>query len=264
MSLNVLDVGEGPPLLLLHGFTGSARSWGEHIDAWSLDHRVIAPDLLGHAGSEAATDPARYDLARQAQDLVKLLRLLGATPTAIVGYSMGARLALVTALLRPDIVAGLLLESPSAGIVDPAARAARVEADERLARTLERDGIEAFVDTWEEQPLFASYAALSAERRGQLRSERLRHDPAALAACLRGAGQGVMTPLYDRLPGITAPTLVIAGGRDPVGLERARIVAAAIPAARLEVVDGAGHTPHLETPGEFARLATEHLCPSPK
>jgi len=261
--MNVLDVGEGTPLLLLHGFTGSARSWGEHIDAWSPDHRVIAPDLLGHAGSDAPTDPARYDLARQAQDLVELLRLLGATPTAIVGYSMGARLALVTALMRPDLVASLLLESPSAGIVDPAARAARVEADERLARTLERDGIEAFVDAWEEQPLFASHAALPAERRRQVRSERLRRGPPALAACLRGAGQGVMTPLHDRLHSISAPTLVVAGERDPVGVERARIVAAAIPGARLEVVDGAGHAPHLEAPGEFARLATEHLCPSP-
>ena len=50
MSLNVLTAGSGPPMLLLHGFTGSAQTWSAQIDAWSVGHRLIAPDLLGHAG----------------------------------------------------------------------------------------------------------------------------------------------------------------------------------------------------------------------
>jgi 2-succinyl-6-hydroxy-2,4-cyclohexadiene-1-carboxylate synthase len=259
MSLNVLVAGDGPAMLLLHGFTGSARSWGEHLEAWSVDHRVIAPDLLGHGGSEAPADATRYVLERQADDLAELLRLLDVGHADIVGYSMGARLALVMALAHPGLVERLVLESPSAGITDPVARRARQRADERLARALERDGIEAFVAGWEAQPLFASHAALSADRQRQLRSERLAHDPAALAACLRGAGQGVMAPLHDRLPGIAAPTLVIAGALDAVGAERARSVAAGIARARLEVVAGVGHTPHLEAPGAFFRLAAHHL-----
>ncbi|HSM34312.1 MAG TPA: alpha/beta fold hydrolase [Anaerolineae bacterium] len=259
MSLNVLVTGDGPAMLLLHGFTGSARSWGDHLEAWSLGHRVIAPDLLGHGGSEAPTDPTRYALERQADDLAGLLRLLDVGRADIVGYSMGARLALVMALAHPGLVGCLVLESPSAGIVDPVARSARRQADERLARILERDGIEAFVAGWEAQPLFASHAALPADRQRQLRSERLGHDPLALAASLRGAGQGVMAPLHDRLPGIAAPTLVIAGALDTAGVERARNVAAGIPRARLEVVAGVGHTPHLEAPGPFFLLATHHL-----
>ena len=66
MSFNVLTQGTGRPLLLLHGFTGSARAWAAQIEVWSETHRVIAPDLLGHAGSEAPQDPARHALDRQA------------------------------------------------------------------------------------------------------------------------------------------------------------------------------------------------------
>ena len=107
--------------------------------------------------------------------------------------------------------------------------------------------------------MFASHASLPADRRRQLRTERLRHHPGGLAASLRGAGQGAMTPLQQRLPRIAVPTLVIAGALDEVGLERARSIAAGIAGARLEVVADAGHTPHLESPHTFFHLADEHL-----
>ncbi len=259
MSLNVRVLGEGPPVLLLHGFTGSARSWDEALEAWAADHRCIAPDLLGHAGSSAPTDPAVYAIDRQAHDVAGLLQLLDAAPASVVGYSMGARLALVLALEHPQAVAALVLESPSAGIADDALRARRRAADERLARDLERDGLAAFVERWDALPLFASHAALRPARRERLRSERLQHQASGLAASLRGAGQGVMAPLHSRLSDIAVPTLVICGELDATGVDRGRAVADGIPGARLAIVAGAGHTPHLETPSAFLRLAGEHL-----
>lgn len=259
MSLNVRSLGEGPPVLLLHGFTGSARTWDELIDAWSGDHHCIAPDLLGHAGSGVPTDPARYALERQAAELAELLRLLGAGPATLVGYSMGARLALVLALEHAAQVQRLILESPSAGIASAGARAERRARDEALARDLEHEGLEAFVARWESQPLFSSHASMPRHRRQRLRDERLRHDAAGLAASLRGGGQGAMDPLHDRLGHIDVPTLVIAGERDAMGLERATVVATAIPGARLEVVADVGHTPHLEDPEAFLRLADPFL-----
>ena len=113
---------------------------------------------------------------------------------------------------------------------------------------LERDGIEAFVAEWEREPVFASHAAMPPARRDRLHADRLRNRPGGLAASLRGAGQGAMEPLHDRLGDVDAPTLVIAGALDPAGRDRAEAIAAAIPHARLEVVATAGHTPHLETP----------------
>jgi len=72
-----------------------------------------------------------------------------------------------------------------------------------------------------------------------------------------------MDPLGDRLPGITAPTLVVARALDPAGCARATDIAARIPGARLAIVEGAGHTPHLETPGIFRTLATDFLEEDP-
>lgn len=254
MSLNVLTAGEGPALLLLHGFTGTARTWAGHLERWAATHRVIAPDLLGHGGSAAPADPSAYALERQAAGLWHLLSVLGAVPATVLGYSMGARLALVLALHHPASVDRLVLESPSAGIAAAAARQARAEADGRLADAIERDGVAAFVDGWGSQPLFASHAALPGKVREAQRRERRRHTSTGLAGSLRGAGQGVMTPLHDRLAQVTVPTLVIAGSLDATGLERAREVTEAIAGARLEVVPDAGHTAHLEAPAVFARL----------
>jgi 2-succinyl-6-hydroxy-2,4-cyclohexadiene-1-carboxylate synthase len=262
MSLDVLTAGEGQPMLLLHGFTGTARTWSAQIDAWSPSHRVIAPDLLGHGGSDAPADPAAYALERQAETLADLLELLGAAPATVVGYSMGARLALVLALGHPSSVSRLVLESPSAGIADAGDRAARRQSDDQLADEIERDGVEAFVARWETLPLFASHADLPADVRVHQRAQRRRHTAVGLAASLRGAGQGAMSPLHERLALITAPTLVIAGARDAAGLVRARIVARGIPGALLEVIEDAGHTPHLETARDFNRISDEFLATS--
>ena len=235
-------------------------TWVSLAAALLDQRRVIAPDLLGHGRSDAPADPARYALERQADDLAALLAALDAVPADVVGYSMGARLALVLALRHPSVVRGLVLESPSAGIHDATERARRRAADEALAGQLERDGLASFVETWEAQPLFASQSALPDDLRARLRTERLAHDPRGLAASLRGAGQGVMVPLHDRLAVVDCPALVIAGALDPVGLKRAGEVAAGLPAARLEVVADAGHAPHLEQPEAFLRLAGEHLA----
>jgi 2-succinyl-6-hydroxy-2,4-cyclohexadiene-1-carboxylate synthase len=259
MSLNVMTAGEGSPLLLLHGFTGTARTWSRQIPSWAASHRVIAPDLLGHGASEAPVDARRYALETQAQGLAELLRLLQASPADVVGYSMGARLALAFVLAHPEAVSRLVLESPSAGIADPDERAARRVTDDLLADDIERDGLEPFVDRWEALPLFASAASLPASDRERLRAERLSHDPRGLAASLRDAGQGAMTPLFDRLPEITAPTLVIAGALDSVGCERASDIAASISGARLEIIPDAGHAPHLERPHVFTTITTEFL-----
>lgn len=260
VELEVRIAGRGPAVLALHGFTGTARTWARLVDGLADERRVIVPDLLGHGRSSAPSDPARYALERQADDLAALLAALDALPADVVGYSMGARLALVLALRHPDAIRGLLLESPSPGIADDRERAQRRAADEALATLIEHDGLLAFVEAWEAQPLLASQAVLPEEARAALRAERLAHDPHGLAASLRGAGQGVMAPLGDRLPVIACPALVIAGALDLAGLARARSVAASLPDAHLEIVGGAGHAPHLERPDAFLALARASLA----
>jgi 2-succinyl-6-hydroxy-2,4-cyclohexadiene-1-carboxylate synthase len=252
--------GTGPAALLLHGFSGRAVDWSPLAARLRRSMTTIAVDLLGHGRSDSPTDPARHAVERQAADLVAILRRQGAEPAAIVGYSFGARVALRIAVDEPAVVRALVLESPSAGIADPQARARRREADDDLAGRIERDGIESFVDTWwEATPVFASERTLPAATRARLRAQRLRNRPEALARSLRGAGQGAMAPLHGRLAEITAPTLVVAGALDPIGAVRAGAIATAIPGARLALLEGAGHAAHRESPGRFRRLVLDFL-----
>lgn len=252
--------GSGRPLLLIHGFTGRGTSWAGHATVLARRFRLIVVDLPGHGRSGTpAGDPVRISVERTADDLATILRRLDAVPAHVIGYSFGARIALRLAFAHPDIVDRLVLESPSAGIADPAVRLARRTADEGLARRIERDGIAAFVDEWEAQPIFATQRAVPPPTAARIRRIRLANRPAGLAASLRGAGQGTMEPLQDRLAAVSARTLVVAGALDDIGRPRAEAVAAGIPGARLTVIDGSGHTPHDERPAAFRRLAIDFL-----
>lgn len=260
VRLGVRSHGEGAPLLLLHGFTGRGSGWATHLPALRASHRTIVVDLLGHGRSDAPADPARYALPCQANDLAALVRSFGGAAADVLGYSLGARIALQLAIDHPAVVRRLVLESPSAGLDDPLERERRRQADEALARMIEREGVPAFVERWEAQPLFASYAALAPAARARLRRQRTGHSAPGLANSLRGAGQGAMLPLHGRLGEVRSATLIVAGRLDSVGRERAAVVAGGIPDARLEIVEGAGHTPHLELPAAFRRLVVDFLA----
>jgi 2-succinyl-6-hydroxy-2,4-cyclohexadiene-1-carboxylate synthase len=257
----VRDEGVGHPVLLLHGFTGTSDAWDLHGADLVERHRILVPCLPGHGATSAP--PEAMSVEATADGLAALLRGRDAAPAHVVGYSLGARVALRLAVDHPDVVDRLVLESPSAGLRSEAERAARRVADEALAARIEADGIERFVDEWERNPVFGGGAAPDPERAARVRAMRLGNDPAGLAASLRHAGQGTMTPLFDVLPTIAVPTLVIAGEIDAIGRPRAERVAALIPDARLAVVDGAGHTPHDERPEAFRRLVRAFLEEEP-
>jgi 2-succinyl-6-hydroxy-2,4-cyclohexadiene-1-carboxylate synthase len=272
MTWAVRVSGRGRPVLFLHGFSGSGLSWagvgslGRHV-------RAIIPDLPGHGatGWEAAAGPAaatpgddppdrrpRASVERTADDLAAIVRRLGAERVDVVGYSMGARIALRLAVDHPEVVGRLVLEAPSAGIADPAARAERAAADAERARLVVGEGIDVFVARWEADPILAGEAALPAGARARQSAIRRSQAPLGLAASLVYGGQGAMEPLHARLAAVAVPTLVIAGVADPARA-RAEEVAAGIPGARLVLVPGAGHAPHLERPDRFHALLFEFL-----
>jgi 2-succinyl-6-hydroxy-2,4-cyclohexadiene-1-carboxylate synthase len=253
----VHDEGVGEPLLLLHGFTGTASAWDGHAAGFVGRYRTLIPCLPGHGTTIA--DAAAMTVEATADALAALLRERAAVPATVLGYSLGARVALRIAVEHPDVVSRLVLESPSAGLESAAERAQRRAADEALAARIERDGIDAFVAEWERHPIFASQAAIPSATAERVRAMRRSNSAAGLAASLRAAGQGAMEPLFDRLHGIAVPTLVIAGRLDATGLPRATLVADRIPGARLEIVEDAGHTPHDERPEAFRRLVLDFL-----
>ena len=252
-ALAAAPAGHGPLLLALHGFTGSGWTWASLArELAGAGFCVLAPALPGHGATVPAVPPT---VERTADALV---RSLGGDPVDLLGYSLGARIALRIAIDHPAAVRRLLLEAPSAGIADPAMRAARREADERRAAVLEAAGLAAFLDEWEREPVLAAEASLPEPVRAHQRAIRETHAPAGLAASLRAAGQGSMPPLHARLAGISVPTLVIVGADDPARA-RGEAVAAGIPGARLAIVPEAGHAVHLSQPDLFAALVRGFL-----
>jgi 2-succinyl-6-hydroxy-2,4-cyclohexadiene-1-carboxylate synthase len=234
-------VGSGPRLTLVHGFTQTGRSWQVIADALARDHEVVLVDAPGHGGSDAVD-----------AGLVEGAAWLGEAGGAAVyvGYSMGARLALHLALARPDLVRGLVLLGAHPGIEDPAERAARRQADEALAAEVETIGVDAFLERWLAGPLFVGLRPDAADI-----EDRRRNTAAGLAASLRRAGTGAQEPLWDRLPELGMPVLVLAGADDEKFTEIGRRTAAGIgPNATFATVPGAGHAAHLEQPAAVSAL----------
>jgi 2-succinyl-6-hydroxy-2,4-cyclohexadiene-1-carboxylate synthase len=251
IELNVEVSGQGPPLVALHGFTGSAATWKPLAHALNREHTMVRIDLLGHGGSSRPADPRRYSMEHTMADLVGVLDTLGLATACWLGYSMGGRIALGVALAAPERCDSLVLESASAGIRDATERANRAAGDERLAQWAEDAGIKAFVDYWESLPLFTSQAKLPQETRAALRTQRLANDPTGLANSLRGIGAGAQPAYHDRLANLRMPALLIAGEEDAAYAETAKALAAAAPDGRAVIEAEAGHAVHLERPEAF-------------
>jgi 2-succinyl-6-hydroxy-2,4-cyclohexadiene-1-carboxylate synthase len=263
--LNGLDFwieveGTGPPLLLLHGFTGSTRAWDDVRHELAPSATVIALDLIGHGRSAAAPDPARYTLEHATADLSSLLDVLGLESVSVLGYSMGGRVALHFAVAHPLRVRSLILESASPGIQDPSERERRIRNDAELAQRIVDDGMEAFVAEWERQPLLALAPHVADAVRE--RQQRLAHNPLGLANSLRGMGAGQQAPLWSRLAELTMPVTLVVGENDARYREIAEKTCALLPQAHARVVANAGHTVHVDQPAEFVCLVNKGIAPA--
>ncbi len=259
LHCHVERIGNGPPLLLLHGFTGSTDEWAALLPALAPLREVVAVDLIGHGRSAAPRDPTRYSFAHCVTDLVALLDALGLARTDVLGYSLGGRVALHLAAAAPERVGALLLESSSPGIADPAERAARAASDDALADRIEREGLAWFVEHWASIPLFASQQALPVVERAALRERRLRGSAVGYANSLRGMGAGRQTNLWERLPTLHAPALLVSGALDLKYVAILTQMAERMAGARHISVPGAGHTVHLEQREAFAQLVVGYL-----
>lgn len=259
LTLHVASSGAGPALVLLHGFTGSGRSWDALRTAFEAARRVVTIDLPGHGESSSPRDAARYRLRRVADDIIRVLDALHVDRVSLLGYSLGGRAALRVALTHPGRLRALVLESCSPGIAAPEERTARERSDGELASMIEREGVVRFTGHWEQLPIWATQAALPDAVRARLRTGRLANSAVGLAGSLRGAGVAVEPDVSEQLPGLVTPTLLIAGALDDRYAGIAAAMAHVLPEARLEVVEGAGHAVHLERPDRFASLVGAFL-----
>ncbi len=236
-------------VVLLHGFSGTHRAWDGVIGALDRERYspLLALDLPGHGDAADAERPITFPGC--------VAHVLARAPErfTLCGYSLGARVALHVALAAPERVSRLVLVSCSPGIEDPAERAARREADHRLAHDLEGAPFEQFIERWRAQPLFAG----ESPEVGELaRADQRRNRPDALAAVLRGIGAGEMQPLWSRLGELRMPVNVLVGERDEKYRAIARRMVALLATGALVTLPG-GHGLPLEDPRGLARALAE-------
>lgn len=248
LRLHVATSGSGPAVLLLHGFTGSIRTWESLRPQLELSRSVVALDLPGHGRSSSPGDVGRYRLGRLADDIVRILDHLAIDSADVLGYSMGGRAALHFAAAHCTRTRRLVLESVSPGVSAPEPRAERLRADIELAEFLGREGVSAFVDRWEALPLWQSQQKLDPAALTELRAQRLANDARGLAMSLRGAGAAVDPITDDALARLDTPTLVVAGELDAKYVQIARTLEQTLPHARAAIIPDAGHAIHLERP----------------
>jgi 2-succinyl-6-hydroxy-2,4-cyclohexadiene-1-carboxylate synthase len=220
-------------VVFVPGFTQTAASWtplfgiADNPERDALALEVPQRDTFVQAAASLARERARY-----------------------VGYSQGGRLCLQLALDHPQVVQQLVLISASPGIADAEARAARRESDALLALDIERDGVDAFLERWLAQPMFAS---LPPELAG-LEDRRTANSVAGLVHQLQVLGQGSQPSNWERLGELAMPVLLIVGALDTKYVDIADRMAHAINDVRLEVIPDAGHACHLEAPERVVHL----------
>lgn len=261
----VVDEGNGPPVLLLHGLGDSADVWVDAIGPLARHHRVIAPDLLGHGRSECPrTD---YSVPAQANGIRDLLTALGVQRVSVIGHSLGGGLAMQLAYQFPGLVERLLLVAPG-GVtrdVHPALRMLSLPgADEALA-LLGRPRVRAAA-SWGWQRAMRRAGNTGAQVPDLSHALEQLSEPdrrRAFVRTVRGVvdWQGQLVSVLERqcLPA-GLPVLLVWGSDDPIiPVAHGRQAHGALPGSRLEIFPGAGHFPFRADPERFRRLAEEFL-----
>jgi 2-succinyl-6-hydroxy-2,4-cyclohexadiene-1-carboxylate synthase len=244
--------GGSQPFVLLHGFTQNASCWGTFGTELTTLGPTLAFDLPGHGGSSEH----HVDLVESATLLAQSLDELKLDPPAcVIGYSLGGRTALHLALARPDLVGQLVVIGATGGIDDADEREARQTSDNALADRIIEIGVARFVDEWLAQPIFSSLPP------GQThREQRLTNTAEGLSSSLRNCGTGTQTPLWNTLPALEMPVLVLAGADDSKFCELGERLREAIGRNSTSVsIPNAGHSAHLEEPHEVARVIASWL-----
>ena len=246
-------------IVFLHGFTGSTNTWKKIVAQLPSNIRCIAVDLIGHGKTAAPALVEFYSMDFQVELLHELFHHLQLDTFSLVGYSMGGRVALSYAVRYPSGIKHLLLESASAGLMDEKQRTIRKQADDTLAEKILENGIESFVNKWENIPLFASQKSLPAEVQQEIRSERIQQREIGLANSLRGMGTGVMPELWGKLDTLTMSVTLVNGQLDEKFVQLNNEMQERIEKANHLIIPAVGHAIHVENPTKFATIVKETI-----
>lgn len=263
VELQVSEKGTGPPLVLVHGFTGTQQDWMDHVDWLSESWRVVTYDHRGHGLSDRAEG---YSLQALRDDLALLLDMLDAEPAVLLGHSMGGMVVQELVLSQPDTAAALVLMDTVGGplplddhhghLID---LACQIAVEHGMASLLEAQrAVEANGDA---ELLGIGDPEIRVDRPGYdewCDSKLLATDPRAYASLM--ADMRTQRDRHDILGSVTVPTLVLCGEHDKGMRGASRRLAEAIPAAELVWLPDAAHSGQFEDPERWRDALARFLA----
>ena len=233
--------GDGPTLLLSHGYGATSQMWRGQIEALAKTHTLIVWDMRGHGASDSPDDPAAYSEAANVADMAAVLDAAGAKRAIVGGLSLGGYMSLAFHLTHPERVRALLMIDTGPGFRKAEAREAWNARALRTAARFESEGL-------------APLARAGVEARAG--AHRSAH---GLALAARGMLAQRDGRVIDSLPTIAVPALVVVGADDAPFLAAADYMAAKIPGAKKLVIPGAGHAANIDQPDAFNAAVLEFL-----
>jgi 2-succinyl-6-hydroxy-2,4-cyclohexadiene-1-carboxylate synthase len=231
--------------LALHGFTGRGSDF-EPL-AGFVGGSWHCPDMPGHGPDPELDCTPKATMAFVEKHATKLQSWAQDEPKILLGYSMGARAALLHATAEPDTWQALVLISPNPGIESEYKREARRCDDRVLAEKLGEMGIENFIKHWQETPLIRSQKNAAPTRQDAMMAARKAHSSTGLQNSLLQFGQGSVPNLWPKLANLSIPTFVISGSSDEKYTSIARKMATDFPKSIVhKSLSDRSHAPHLE------------------
>jgi pimeloyl-ACP methyl ester carboxylesterase len=251
VDLRVDELGAGdPPLVLVHGFTGSHIDWDPVAPALAAERRVVMFDNRGHGDSTNTGDAASYTFAELVGDLTVVVgETAGGGPVDLLGHSMGGIVAMRYALDHPDAIRSLILMDTGAA---PAGR-----LEDFLAGMVALGRAEGMAAVGEKMASYMVGTPMEAQA-DRVRRKITSMDVEAMDAL--GRELGTYASMVGELASLRCPVTVIVGENDTGLRGAADVMAEQIPGAELAVIAGAGHSPQEDDPAAWLAVVEKHLA----
>jgi pimeloyl-ACP methyl ester carboxylesterase len=238
--------GDGPALILTHGYSSTSAMWQGQIAALSKHHKLVLWDMRGHGQSDYPEDPAAYSEALTVGDIAALLDAVGAKIAIVGGLSLGGYMSLAFYRAHPERVSALLIIDTGPGFKKDDAREAWNRRALDTAERFDREGLAVLKSATPER-------AVANHR-----------DATGLARAARGMLTQRDARVIEVLPEIKIPSLVVVGADDTPFLAASDYMAAKIPSAKKVVIPSAGHAVNIDQPQAFIDAVLPFLDSLPR
>jgi pimeloyl-ACP methyl ester carboxylesterase len=263
VELAVEVAGQGPGLLLVHGFTGAKEDFSDHVDVLARDHTVVIFDHRGHGASDNPEDPAAYSLERLRDDTLQVADAVGFDTFRLLGHSMGGMVARKVVIAEPGRVDALIMMDTSAAPI-PGFEPDLMDAAADVALTQGKDALKELLDSANvlNSP---AYERVLAERAGfqEFQDKKWADSSAVMWGTMARALGHQSDDIAALAAALDVPMMILVGEQDKPFVKASQQMKDAIPDAHHVVIADAGHSPQFENPDAWIEAMTTFLATVP-